>query len=133
MAAESWREDAACIGLDTDLFIPDGDSHIEPLVWVTCRSCPAIQACLDYAITNRQRDGIWGGTRWSERSRMKPGDTPKILNRRCKDCGAPAPIPGTKYCGACADERQAANEVADRKRNQEAIAEEIWRAVRGVA
>ena len=35
-----------------------------------CAQCPVRQACLEYALTNRERDGVWGGATERERRRI---------------------------------------------------------------
>ena len=40
-----------------------------------CNGCPVIQQCLEYAIVNRENDGVWGGA--SERERRRT-----IISRR---------------------------------------------------
>jgi WhiB family redox-sensing transcriptional regulator len=53
---------------DTDLFYPDkGGSNKKAKA--VCRACPVAAECLDYALANNERFGIWGGL--SERERRK--------------------------------------------------------------
>lgn len=66
----SWRADAACRNLDTEIFFPDSESDAGPALEV-CAVCPVRAECLDWAIVNRQHDGIWGGTTESERKRIR--------------------------------------------------------------
>jgi WhiB family redox-sensing transcriptional regulator len=35
-----------------------------------CRECPVREPCLEYALANRERDGVWGGATERERRRM---------------------------------------------------------------
>lgn len=53
-----------------------------------CIDCPVRLECLHYAIRNRERDGVWGGT--SERRREREFQTPYRLTgalpRLCKTC-----------------------------------------------
>lgn len=67
--SSSWRKAAACRGLDPDIFYPASDDEAEEAKAV-CGVCPARQACLEYALANRERDGIWGGATERERRRM---------------------------------------------------------------
>jgi hypothetical protein len=32
-----------------------------------CRTCPVIEKCLDYALSAREAEGVWGGTTQQER------------------------------------------------------------------
>lgn len=66
-ADPSWRLDAACIGMG-DLFFIDRSQPARPAK-ALCAECPVIQECLEYALTNSIREGIWGGL--SERERRK--------------------------------------------------------------
>lgn len=66
-----WRLHAACKdwpGASMDLFFPD-DGHRETTQAARriCAACPVVADCLDYALVNHVRDGIWGGA--SERQR----------------------------------------------------------------
>ncbi len=66
----SWRAKAACRDLDTSLFFPDNDADAAPALEV-CASCPVRRACLEFALTTRQHDGVWGGTTETERKRIR--------------------------------------------------------------
>lgn len=66
-----WREDAACAGLDTELFFPVDDraASIETPRRV-CRGCPVRAACLADVLATEapvRRYGITGGTTPGER------------------------------------------------------------------
>jgi WhiB family redox-sensing transcriptional regulator len=63
-----WTGDALCAQTDPDSFFPEqGGSTREAKA--VCRSCPVQVECLDYALANEERFGIWGGV--SERDRRK--------------------------------------------------------------
>lgn len=68
----TWRADAACRDLDTNLFFPDSDSEaaVAPALAV-CAVCPVRDACLEFALSTRQVDGIWGGATEAERKRIR--------------------------------------------------------------
>ena len=68
--AARWRELAACRGTDLNLFFPERGESAEPARQV-CAACPVRQPCLDYAITNRISDGIWGGLTERERRALQ--------------------------------------------------------------
>ena len=55
-----WRDDAACRGLDTDVFFPLTDEDAGPAKEI-CATCPVREACLEFALQTRQADGVWGG------------------------------------------------------------------------
>jgi WhiB family redox-sensing transcriptional regulator len=65
----SWRQRAACKGVDPDIFYPASDEEAEEAKAI-CATCPVREACLEYALANRERDGVWGGATERERRRM---------------------------------------------------------------
>jgi WhiB family transcriptional regulator, redox-sensing transcriptional regulator len=65
----SWRQRAACKGVDPDIFYPVSDEDAEEAKAI-CAQCPVREACLEYALGNRERDGVWGGATERERRRM---------------------------------------------------------------
>jgi WhiB family redox-sensing transcriptional regulator len=65
-----WKDKAACRNLDTLLFFPDSEADAGPAKEV-CATCPVREACLDFALTTRQHDGVWGGLTESERRRVR--------------------------------------------------------------
>ncbi len=65
----SWRDQAACRGLDPDIFYPVSDDDAD-MAKAVCATCPVREACLEHALANRERDGIWGGASERERRRM---------------------------------------------------------------
>jgi WhiB family redox-sensing transcriptional regulator len=67
---EPWRQEAACRGLDPDMFFPQYQDQEEEAKQV-CRTCPVADECLDYAITHKEEHGIWGGMNHKERNAAK--------------------------------------------------------------
>ena len=65
-----WKAEAACRDLETDLFFPENDAAAAPALAV-CATCPVRDACLDFALSTRQHDGIWGGMTETERRRVR--------------------------------------------------------------
>jgi WhiB family redox-sensing transcriptional regulator len=65
----SWRQRAACRGVDPDVFYPVSDEEAEAAKEI-CADCSVRQACLEYALANRERDGVWGGATERERRRI---------------------------------------------------------------
>ena len=65
-----WREDAACRGIDTDVFFPATDEEAEEAKAI-CASCPVREECLEFALQTRQEDGVWGGLTETERRRLR--------------------------------------------------------------
>jgi WhiB family transcriptional regulator, redox-sensing transcriptional regulator len=66
----TWREEAACKGLDTGIFFPSSDAEAGAAKLV-CAGCPVREACLEWAIASRQEDGVWGGMTDTERRRLR--------------------------------------------------------------
>jgi WhiB family redox-sensing transcriptional regulator len=71
----SWRELAACLGADTELFFPIGftgpaAADIQAAK-VFCGQCPVRDCCLGYALDTGQAAGIWGGYDENERKIMR--------------------------------------------------------------
>ena len=70
--SHDWRRYARCLGADPALFYPateDDDEAAEPAKAI-CRVCPVREACLEYAITAREKLGVWGGLTERERRRL---------------------------------------------------------------
>jgi WhiB family redox-sensing transcriptional regulator len=66
---QPWRWDAACIG-QPDHFFPErgaSTAHAKAL----CDRCPVKFECLEFAVTNNERFGIWGGLAERERRRIR--------------------------------------------------------------
>lgn len=55
-----WVERAACRGLPTAMFHPVRGEDPRPAK-ATCKRCPVAEDCLDFALRNNIRCGIWGG------------------------------------------------------------------------
>lgn len=69
-AGQEWRESAACRGADPELFFPGRGNSLAPAKAV-CRECPVRPECLEYALANGERQGVWGGTSERERRRIQ--------------------------------------------------------------
>jgi WhiB family transcriptional regulator, redox-sensing transcriptional regulator len=73
----SWQDRAGCVGMDAKLFFgPDGERWQEreireAKVKAICASCPVRAQCLDYALGNSIKHGIWGGLNQEERTRER--------------------------------------------------------------
>ena len=65
----SWRNRAACRGVDPDIFFPVSDEDAVQAKAI-CAECPVREACLEWALATRERDGVWGGATERERRRM---------------------------------------------------------------
>jgi WhiB family redox-sensing transcriptional regulator len=66
-----WMEDAACARTDPELFVLEKGGSAIPAKRV-CAGCTVIDACLDYALVNNERGGVWGGKTEKERRGLTP-------------------------------------------------------------
>ena len=71
----TWRVDAACRDTDPDLFFPVGTTGpaIEQIeaAKAVCRTCPAMDECLEFALATNQDSGVWGATSEDERRKLR--------------------------------------------------------------
>ncbi len=65
----NWRSKGACRGLDPEIFYPASDEEAGPAKDV-CGACNVRQQCLEFALVNREREGVWGGATEKERRRI---------------------------------------------------------------
>lgn len=71
-----WIERGACVGSDPTLFFPGTGAEGARQAKVAkaiCAGCEVRRECLEYAISNGERYGIFGGMTRDERSRYKRG------------------------------------------------------------
>jgi WhiB family redox-sensing transcriptional regulator len=69
--ALSWHDFAACAETDPDLFFPEGHGGSTRGAKRVCRACPVTGLCLEYALANDERFGVWGGLSEQERRRLR--------------------------------------------------------------
>jgi WhiB family redox-sensing transcriptional regulator len=69
-----WQERALCAQVDTDLFFPEKGGPTKEAKRV-CFACEVRDECLEYALANEERFGIYGGKSERERRRI-------VLDRR---------------------------------------------------
>jgi WhiB family redox-sensing transcriptional regulator len=67
---QSWQTRANCMGVDPELFFPERGTSTRDAKEV-CRGCVVRLECLDYAIANSEKFGIWGGMSERERRRVR--------------------------------------------------------------
>jgi WhiB family redox-sensing transcriptional regulator len=63
-----WQEDALCAETDPEAFFPDKGGSTRAAKRI-CQRCGVRSECLEHALVNGERFGIWGGL--SERERRK--------------------------------------------------------------
>lgn len=66
--ALAWQSDALCAQTDPEAFFPEKGGSTRDAKKI-CASCEVRAQCLEYALQNDERFGIWGGL--SERERRK--------------------------------------------------------------
>lgn len=66
----NWQDYANCLGVDPDLFFPERGASTREAKTV-CRGCVVRVDCLEYALINVERFGIWGGMSERERRRIR--------------------------------------------------------------
>jgi WhiB family transcriptional regulator, redox-sensing transcriptional regulator len=72
--AADWRRLAACRSADPDLFFPvtgGGWAGQVEKAKVLCGTCHVRRECLQYAITEDEAYGVWGGMTEDERRRAR--------------------------------------------------------------
>ncbi len=69
-SAEAWRLDALCAETDPEAFFPEKGGSTREAKRV-CAGCPVRLQCLEYALDNDERFGIWGGLSERERRRLR--------------------------------------------------------------
>ncbi len=65
-----WQLLANCLGVNPDLFFPERGASTREAKEV-CKACVVREECLEYAIVNSEKFGIWGGMSERERRRVR--------------------------------------------------------------
>jgi WhiB family redox-sensing transcriptional regulator len=66
----SWQERSLCAQTDPEAFFPEKGGSTREAKKV-CVGCEVRQECLEYALANDERFGIWGGLSERERRKLK--------------------------------------------------------------
>jgi WhiB family redox-sensing transcriptional regulator len=82
----AWQVRANCMGVDPDLFFPERGASTREAKEV-CRGCVVREDCLEYALSNSEKFGIWGGLSERERRRIRRA---RALSRRASGPAASA-------------------------------------------
>jgi WhiB family redox-sensing transcriptional regulator len=114
-AALSWQDRALCPQTDPESFFPEKGGSTREAKRV-CRSCEVKAECLDYALANDERFGVWGGMSERERRRVaraaSAGDQP--AERRCMrglHVMAGGNLTGSGSCRACKSAAERARRI----------------------
>src|SRR5215212_780219 len=97
-----WRNRAACLDEDPELFFPIGNTgpallQIEEAKQV-CRRCDVRDACLQWALEAGQDHGVWGGLSEDERRALKRRAA-RATARDQTGSSTIALVPGPLGCG----------------------------------
>ncbi|MGH9022734.1 MAG: WhiB family transcriptional regulator [Acidimicrobiia bacterium] len=68
--APRWQERANCLGVDPELFFPERGASTREAKSV-CAGCAVRVECLEFALRNHEKFGIWGGLSERERRRIR--------------------------------------------------------------
>jgi hypothetical protein len=110
----AWMTDAACRGMNPDLFYPEVGTTTAQAKHV-CRTCPVNRDCLTHAIDTGENFGIWGAHSTNERKAVRNGTQPKpithgtVSGERAHRYRGEAPCP---QCRTAANEYTAARRAA---------------------
>ena len=121
----TWRDEAACLGADTDTFFDH--NRVDEALSI-CETCPVIRECRDYATTRpgaiNDIQGVWGGKTERQIQRVRAG-TIRRPNPRLtlKPCGTHAAYKrhlknGTVPCDACREANRIVALKAKRRQRQ---------------
>ncbi len=68
----AWQTDALCAQTDPEAFFPEKGGSTRDAKKI-CTTCEVRAQCLEYALTNDERFGIWGGLSERERRKLRRG------------------------------------------------------------
>jgi WhiB family redox-sensing transcriptional regulator len=68
--AQEWQERALCAQTDPEAFFPEKGGSTREAKKI-CTDCEVKAECLEYALANDERFGIWGGLSERERRRLR--------------------------------------------------------------
>ena len=66
----SWQDDGLCAQADPEAFFPEKGGSTKQAKSI-CNRCPVTDKCLQYALDNDERFGIWGGLSERERRNLQ--------------------------------------------------------------
>jgi WhiB family transcriptional regulator, redox-sensing transcriptional regulator len=65
-----WADQARCLQAEPDTFFPEKGGSTREAKRI-CVGCDVRDLCLEYALANDERFGIWGGMSERERRKLK--------------------------------------------------------------
>ena len=62
MNQHSWKDEAECLGFDTNLYFDkyEETESIRPAIDQKCRLCPVVRQCFAVGVSSKEW-GVWGG------------------------------------------------------------------------
>ena len=69
-----WQTDSLCAQTDPEAFFPEKGGSTRDAKKI-CQSCEVRTECLEYALRNDERFGIWGGLSERERRKLRKRDS----------------------------------------------------------
>ncbi|GAA1596425.1 WhiB family transcriptional regulator [Streptomyces globosus] len=70
-AAPAWYEYALCAQTGAEFFFPEPGNSLREAKRL-CAACEVRTGCLEYALANDERFGVWGGLSEAERLALRP-------------------------------------------------------------
>jgi WhiB family redox-sensing transcriptional regulator len=67
---QGWQENALCAETDPEAFFPEKGGSTREAKRI-CTGCEVRAECLEFALSNDERFGIWGGLSERERRRLR--------------------------------------------------------------
>lgn len=107
MPDRSWMHQAACRGMDTEIWFADSEAA-HSIAKGVCRRCPVAETCLRYALDIQGTWGIWGGTTRPQRTRLteSPGKC-RNGHPRTPENTYIKPSTGQRQCRVCMRDAEA--------------------------
>lgn len=68
---DAWVAQAACAGMNGDLWFLDDQAGSYREARTICATCPVRTDCLTYALTHRINHGMWGGLNPIQRRQLR--------------------------------------------------------------
>lgn len=90
-----WTDHALCKGKTELFFAHKGDWKSAQQARKICAECPVASRCLQEAVMNDERYGVWGGVGYTERRKMNQKKRGPVMHGtrsaycqgcRCADC-----------------------------------------------
>lgn len=86
----SWQDKANCVGKSTSLFFFDvgvggNPSKAYKEARSICMSCEVAKECYDFAVSNNEQYGVWGGVNFSQRHKYGSKQREYKINKQHED------------------------------------------------